>query len=44
LGVNAERRSLEDIASPLSSVATSPSPRLSNVTSSPRPPAARTVL
>ena len=42
LGVDAERRSLEDIAAPLGAGA--PSPRLSNVTGGPRPPAARTVL
>jgi MFS family permease len=40
LGVAAEGKSLEDLASPLSSVS-SPSPHLSNVTGSPRPPAAR---
>jgi MFS family permease len=40
LGVNAEQKSLEDIASPLSSVG-GPSSRLSNVTGAPRPPAAR---
>ncbi|HEY3942268.1 MAG TPA: MFS transporter [Acidimicrobiales bacterium] len=40
LGVAAEGRSLEDIASPLSSVR-SPSAHLSNVTGAPRPPAAR---
>jgi len=40
LGVNAERRSLEDIAHPISSV-NSLSPHLSNVTGAPRPPAAR---
>jgi MFS family permease len=40
LGVAAERRSLEDIASPLSAVG-GPSPHLSNVTGAPRPPAAR---
>ncbi len=39
IGVDAEGRSLEDIASPLSSG--SPSPHLSNVTGAPRPPAAR---
>jgi hypothetical protein len=39
-GVAAEGKSLEDIASPLSTVG-SPSPRLSNVTGAPRPPAAR---
>jgi MFS family permease len=37
-GVDAERRSLEDIALPLSA---RPSPHLSNVTGAPRPPAAR---
>jgi MFS family permease len=40
LGVAAEGRSLEDVASPLSSTS-SPSPHLSNVTGAPRPPAAR---
>jgi MFS family permease len=40
LGVAAEGKSLEDLASPLSSVS-SPSAHLSNVTGSPRPPAAR---
>jgi MFS family permease len=40
LGVAAEGKSLEDLASPLSSVS-SPSPLLSNMTGSPRPPAAR---
>src|ERR1700728_1198090 len=40
LGVAAEGRSLEDIASPLSA-APHPSPHLSNVTGAPRPPAAR---
>jgi len=45
LGVDAERKSLEDIAQPLSAVGPSgPSRRLSNVTGAPRPPAARTVL
>jgi MFS family permease len=43
LGVNAEGKSLEDVASPLSSTSR-PSPHLSNVTGAPRPPAARTVL
>ena len=49
LGVPAEGRSLEDVASPLSSTSGStatrdlgPSPHLSNVTGAPRPPAART--
>ncbi|MGH9061572.1 MAG: MFS transporter, partial [Acidimicrobiales bacterium] len=42
LGVNAEGRSLEDIANPLSAVG--PSPHLSNVTGAPRPPAARPTL
>jgi len=41
LGINAEGRSLEDIAQPLG---VSPSPYLSNRTGAPRPPAARTVL
>jgi MFS family permease len=40
LGVNAEGRSLEDIAKPLS-LDRSSSPHLSNVTGAPRPPAAR---
>jgi hypothetical protein len=40
LGVAAEGKSLEDLASPLSSTS-SPSPHLANVTGSPRPPAAR---
>jgi MFS family permease len=40
LGVAAEGKSLEELASPLSSVS-SPSPHLSNTTGSPRPPAAR---
>jgi MFS family permease len=40
LGVAAEGKSLEELASPLSSVS-SPSPHLSNMTGSPRPPAAR---
>jgi MFS family permease len=42
LGINAEQRSLEDIAQPLS--ATGPSPHLSAVTGAPRPPAARSSL
>ncbi len=41
-GVAAEGQSLEDVASPLSSV-TGPSPHLSNVTGAPRAPAARAV-
>jgi MFS family permease len=42
LGVDAEGKSLEDVASPLSAVSSgSPSPHLSNVTGAPRPPAAR---
>jgi len=40
LGINAEGRSLEDIAAPLS-VDDSPRSRLANVTGAPRPPAAR---
>jgi MFS family permease len=45
LGVDAERRSLEDIAMPLGILeARGPSPHLSNVTGAPRPPAARSVL
>ncbi|HVX20404.1 MAG TPA: MFS transporter [Acidimicrobiales bacterium] len=43
LGVNAEQKSLEDIALPLSALKAGPSPHLSNVTGAPRPPAARTV-
>jgi MFS family permease len=43
LGINAEGRSLEDIAQPLG-LSQSPSTRLSNVTGAPRPPAARTLL
>ena len=39
-GVAAEGQSLEDVASPLSSVS-GPSPHLSNVTGAPRAPAAR---
>ncbi len=42
LGVDAERKSLEEIANPLSQV-NAPSPHLSNVTGAPRPPAARTI-
>ena len=42
LGVDAERRSLEDIAEPLS--AARPSPRLSAVSGAPRSPAARSVI
>jgi MFS family permease len=41
LGVDAEQRSLEDIAQPLSAV--QPSPHLSAVTGAPRPPAARSI-
>jgi MFS family permease len=44
LGVAAERRSLEDIALPLSAIEKPPSTHLSNITGAPRPPAARTVL
>ena len=40
LGVAAERKSLEDVASPLSAVDGGPT-SLSNVTGAPRPPAAR---
>ena len=43
LGVNAEGKSLEDIALPLSARG-GPSRALSNVTGAPRPPAARTIL
>ncbi len=42
LGIDAEQKSLEDIALPLS--ATRPSPHLSAVTGAPRSPAARSVL
>jgi MFS family permease len=42
LGIDAEQRSLEDLAQPLS--ATGPSPHLSAVTGAPRPPAARSTL
>ena len=42
LGVDAEQRSLEDIAEPLS--AARPSPRLSAVSGAPRSPAARSVI
>jgi len=42
LGVDAERKSLEDIAQPLS--AAGPSPHLSAVTGAPRSPAARSTL
>jgi MFS family permease len=42
LGIDAEQKSLEDIAQPLS--ATRPSPHLSAVTGAPRPPAARSTL
>ncbi len=45
LGVAAEGKSLEDVASPLSAVSSgSPSPHLSNVTGAPRPPAAKATL
>jgi MFS family permease len=44
LGVNAERRSLEDIAVPIALQASPPSRQFSNVTGAPRPAAARTVL
>jgi MFS family permease len=43
LGVSAEGRSLEDIASPLSSTS-APSPHLANVTGAPRAPAARATI
>jgi hypothetical protein len=43
LGINAEGRSLEDIARPLG-LSSPPSSYLSNVTGAPRPPAARTVV
>lgn len=42
LGVTAERRSREEIATPI--FAGSPPPRLSRVTGAPRPPAARSTL
>jgi MFS family permease len=41
-GIDAEQKSLEDIAQPLST--TRPSPHLSAVTGAPRPPAARSTL
>jgi MFS family permease len=44
LGVNAERRSLEDIALPIGLQEQGPSPYLANVTGAPRAPAARTVF
>ncbi len=45
LGVDAENRSLEDIATPLAlQGAGSPPPRMAAVTGAPRPPAARSVL
>ena len=44
LGIDAERKSLEDIALPLSALGSEPSKRFSNVTGAPRPPAARSVL
>ena len=43
LGVDAEGRSLEDLALPIG-LMDSPSPRLSNLTGAPRSPAARSVL
>ena len=43
LGVDAERQSLEDVATPLSA-ASRPSAHLSNLTGAPRPPAARSTL
>ncbi len=44
LGVDAERRSLEDLALPLSAVSRGARPaRLANVTGAPRPPAARVI-
>ena len=45
LGVNAEGRSLEDVALPIGiTEAGGPSTRLSNVSGAPRPPAARSVI
>ena len=44
LGVDAEGRSLEDIALPLALQGDSPSPHLGALTGAPRPPAARSVL
>jgi hypothetical protein len=44
LGINAEQKSLEDIAMPLGLVEGGPSPRLSTVTGTPRSPSARSVL
>jgi MFS family permease len=43
VGIDAEGRSLEDVALPLG-LSQSPSSRLSNTTGAPRPPAARSVL
>jgi Sugar (and other) transporter len=43
LGVDAENRSLEEVALPIG-LSESPSPHLSNVTGAPRAPAARSVL
>ena len=44
LGLNAERRSLEDVALPIGLQEGAPSPHLANVTGAPRAPAARTAL
>jgi MFS family permease len=44
LGINAEGRSLEDLATPLGAAAPTRPNLLSNVTGAPRPPAARTVI
>ncbi|MGH9076434.1 MAG: MFS transporter [Acidimicrobiales bacterium] len=43
IGIDAEGRSLEDLALPLGAVSDSRPPALANVTGAPRPPAARTV-
>jgi hypothetical protein len=42
LGIDAEGRSLEDLALPLGATDVSRPDRLANVTGAPRPPAART--
>jgi MFS family permease len=44
LGIDAEQKSLEDVALPLGLQAVRPSPHLANVSGAPRPPAARTVI
>jgi MFS family permease len=43
-GIDAEQRSLEDVALPLGLQGNRPSPHLANMTGAPRPPAARTVI